>query len=110
VDAAAFDNEPEYQACAAAREEIERRRGDGGPVDPREHVSGVVQEPGCRRRAANGRLVWRAIAHGVAPGRLDGLDLPGNVSFVRAEREDQGMSHRSSSLLRGHRTGASLRP
>ena len=49
VDVAAFDNEREYQACvAAAREEIERRRRDGEPVDPREHVSGVVQEPGYR--------------------------------------------------------------
>jgi len=89
VDVAAFDNEREFEACVAeACEEIERRKRDGEPVDSRERVSGVVQEPGYRRRAANGRLAWRAIAHGVAPGRLDELDLPGNVSFVRAERED----------------------
>ena len=44
--------------------------------------------PGYRRRAANGRLVGRAIAHGVAPRLLDELELPGNVSFVRAERDD----------------------
>jgi hypothetical protein len=89
VDVAAFDNEREFDACAARiREEIERRRRDGEPVDPREHVSGVVQEPGYRRRAANGRLVGRAIAHGVAPRMLDELELPSNVSFVRAERAD----------------------
>lgn len=89
VDVAAFDNEREFEAFAArVQQEIERRRRDGEPVDPREHVSGVLHEPGYRRRAANGRLVERAIAHGVAPRWLDELELPGNMSFVRAEREE----------------------
>jgi hypothetical protein len=89
VDVAAFDNKREYRACMAeVQEEIERRGRDGERVDPRERVSGVVQEPGYLRRAANGRLLGRAIAHGVAPRWLDELELPGNVSFARAERED----------------------
>jgi hypothetical protein len=48
----------------------------------------VVHEPGYCRRAANGRLVGRAIRHGVAPRLLDDLELPSNVGFVRAERAD----------------------
>ena len=89
VDVAAFDNEPEFLACLAdLRGEIERRTRDGEPADPAEHVSGVVHEPGYHRRAANGRLVGRAISHGVAPRLLDDLELPPNVSFVRARRAD----------------------
>jgi hypothetical protein len=89
VDVAAFDNEREFRACMKdVQHEIERRKGDGEPVDPREHVSGVVHEPGYGRRAANGRLVGRAISHGVAPRLLDGLELPSNVSFLRVERAD----------------------
>ncbi len=88
VDVAAFDNEREFLDCIEAlRDEIERRKRDGQPVDPREHISGVVHEPGYRRRAANGRLVWRAVSHGVAPRCLDELELPSNVSFARAERD-----------------------
>jgi hypothetical protein len=89
VDVAAFDNEPEFLGCIAdLGSEIERRKRDGEPVDPAEHVSGVVHEPGYRRRAANGRLVGRAISHGVAPRLLDELELPSNVGFVRAEGAD----------------------
>jgi hypothetical protein len=89
VDVAAFDNEREFLDCIAGlRDELGRRRRDGEPVDPREQLSGVVHEPGYRRRAANGRLVWRAISHGVAPRLLDELEMPSDVSFARAERDD----------------------
>jgi hypothetical protein len=81
----AFDNEQDFLACIDdLRAEIERRRCRGEPVDPREHASGVVHEPGYRRRAANGHLAMRALRHGVAPGRwLDELELPSNVSVER---------------------------
>jgi hypothetical protein len=57
----------------------------GEDVDPREHVSGVVYEPGSRRRAANGRLVMRAIRHGVDPGPwIDELEMPTNIAVFRS--------------------------
>ena len=89
VPVAAFDNEREFLACIAGlRRELDRRRRDGEPVERAEHISGVIHKPEHRRRAANGRLVLRAIRHGVAPRWLDDLELPANVSFVRAERRD----------------------
>jgi hypothetical protein len=87
VVVAAFDNEPEFLACIeSVRHEIKRRRDRGEPVDPREHASGTVHEPGYRRRAANGRLVLRAIRHGAAGSWIDELEMPSNMSVVRAER------------------------
>ena len=84
---AAFDNEPEFRACmASVHAEIGRRRDRGEPVDPREHVSGVVHEPGYLRRAANGHLVTRAIRHGAAGSWIGELELPANMSVVRARR------------------------
>ena len=51
-----------------------------------EHASGVVHEAGYLRRAANGHLVTRAIRHGVAGRWVEELELPSNMSVVRAER------------------------
>lgn len=87
VVVAAFDNEPEFLACLErVRDEIERRKSCGEPVDPREHASGIVHEPGDRRRAANGHLAMRALRRGVAPGPwLDELELPSNISIARAD-------------------------
>lgn len=86
VVVAAFDSRREFSACLKeASQEIERRKSAGEHVDPREHVSGVVREPGSGRRSANGRLVRRAISHGVAPGLwLDDLDMPPNVAVLRS--------------------------
>jgi hypothetical protein len=65
VVVAAFDNEAEYFACVKSiGDEIGWRRERGEPVDPHEHASGVVHEPGYLRRSANGHLVTRAIKHG----------------------------------------------
>jgi len=87
VVVAAFDNEPEFWACMeGVQAEIRRRREAGEPVDPGEHSSGVVHEPGYLRRAANGHLVSRAIRHGVAGRWIGELELPSNMSVVRAER------------------------
>jgi hypothetical protein len=87
VVVAAFDNEPEFRACMdSVRDEIKARRERGEPVDPGEHASGVVHEPGYLRRAANGHLVIRAMRHGATGSWIGQLELPSNMSVVRAER------------------------
>jgi hypothetical protein len=87
VVVAVFDNELEFLACAErVRAEIGERRESGERVDPREHASGVVYEPGYLRRAANGHLLSRALRHGVTALRLEELELPSNMSVLRAER------------------------
>lgn len=84
---AAFDNEAEFDACLkGVQAEIGRRKDRGEAVDPREHASGVVYEPGYLRRAANGHLLRRAVEHGVAGTWIDELELPSNMSVVRAWR------------------------
>lgn len=84
---AAFDNEREFAACMDdVQAEIRRRREAGEPVERSEHASGVVHEAGYLRRAANGHLVTRAIRHGVAGRWVEELELPSNMSVVRAER------------------------
>ena len=89
VVVAAFDNEPEFQACMQeVGAEIRRRRENAENVDRREHASGTICEPGYLRRAANGRLLWRAISHGVAPPRLERLELPSNTSYMTAVRDE----------------------
>jgi hypothetical protein len=87
VVVAAFDNEREFEACMdSVQAEIRRRQDRGEPVDPGEHASGTVHEPGYLRRAANGHLVTRAIRHGVAGRWIEELELPSSMSVVRAER------------------------
>jgi len=87
VVVAAFDNRAEYFACVEGiGAEIARRREGGEPVDPREHASGVVHEPGYLRRSANGRLVTRAIKHRAGGSWLEDLELPSSISVVRMER------------------------
>jgi len=66
--------------------DLRRRRAAGEAVDPRENVSGHVMEPGHLARSANGHLVRRAVEHGVWDPRLDRLELPSNISVMRAER------------------------
>ena len=87
VVVAAFDNEPEFRACMeGVRAEIRRRRDGGDPVDLSEHASGTVHEPGYLRRTPNGHVVTRAIRHGAVGRWIEELELPSNVSVVRAER------------------------
>jgi hypothetical protein len=87
VVVAAFDNEPEFLACIErVGAEIGQRRQRGQDVDSREHASGVVHEPGYRRRAANGHLISRAIKHGVAGLPFDELEVRINMAVFRSER------------------------
>lgn len=86
---AAFDNEREFEACIRnVSAEIKSRRERGERVDAAEHASGVVQEPGYLRRAANGHLLKRATAHGVAGSWTERLDLPSSWAFLRAVRAE----------------------
>ena len=60
---AAFDDEHEFQEFLDARNAELEARHDAGQADPREHVSGVVREPGHRLRAQNRRLLRRGHRH-----------------------------------------------
>jgi hypothetical protein len=83
---AVVDNRREFEAlCDRLNGDLQRRRAFGEAVDPREHISGVVMEPGYLARSANGHLVRRALAHGVFPARLRSLDLPYNMGLVHAD-------------------------
>lgn len=80
----AFDNQREFNACfKEAQAEIERRRDRGEDVDPAEHISGGVREPGDDRRAANGHLVKRSAQHGVDARRwVEDLEMPSSMSML----------------------------
>lgn len=86
VVVAAFDNKQEFRACLdRVQDQIRARRDRGEPVDPAEHASGSVHEPGYQRRAANGHLLKRAIRHGATGSWITELELPSNMSVLRAE-------------------------
>ncbi|MDT5000468.1 MAG: hypothetical protein QOK12_2573 [Mycobacterium sp.] len=92
VVVAAFDNPDEFHADIDARaEQLRARRESGEDVDRLERITGRIYAAGYRRQQRDGHLLRRAIEHGVAPV-LDDLDLPQNVSAVRAVRRssDQG--------------------
>lgn len=63
--------------------DIQRRRLDGGPVGHNEHASGVVYEPGDRRRAAVGHVARRMMEHGVDPRPwIEASELPSNMALL----------------------------
>jgi hypothetical protein len=91
---AAFDNKREYMRMleTLGRElERRRRRSGGDPIDRMEHYTGVVLEPGYRRRQQDERLLQKAIRHGatISDDFLRGLDLPSNVSVMRSKGPKQ---------------------
>jgi len=87
---AAFDNQREFQRCLrAVSADIHRRRTAGEPIDAKEYASGITREAGDDQRAANGRLVTRAIRHGVSPGsRVERLAMPSNIAILRVDMAD----------------------
>lgn len=99
VVVAAFDSRQEFNGCfRTTSEDLERRRAAGEDVDPREHVSGTVREPGAGKRAADGRLLMRARRHGVPLGPwADELELPCNIGILRA-RSDSSARPRGGRL------------
>jgi len=87
VVVAAFDNRREFEACLAeTASELRARQQCGRDAEPSEHVSGVVQERGYRRKQQNARLVHRAMAHGVLPAGVERLELPSSVALLREQR------------------------
>jgi len=67
IVAAAFDNSLEFEAAIdAVAANLRRRRESGEDVDPREHVSGTVLEPGYHRKQQGGRIIKHAIERGAS--------------------------------------------
>jgi hypothetical protein len=90
---AAFDNEREFvRLINKLHRDLQRRRAAGEAVDRSEHYSGVMLEPGYRRRQQNAHLVRRAIQHGatISDELLERLDLPSNVAILRSRSESDG--------------------
>ncbi|MFC8501745.1 hypothetical protein ACFUC1_05265 [Pedococcus sp. NPDC057267] len=103
VVVAAFDNEAEFLASMESiRDDIERRRTAGELIDPNEHASGTVYEPGDRRRAATGHLIRRMMAHGVDPRPcIDMDDLPSNIVFLSADEGRGAWLRQLRRVIRG---------
>lgn len=81
---AAFDDGREFYAfIEQASAELRMRRTAGDDVDPTEHYSGTVLQPGDRRRARDRRILARAIAHGVDVTEISNrLEFPPAADFV----------------------------
>jgi len=85
VVVAAFDNQSEFRAFLDwATATLRARREAGEDVDPREHITGLVYEPGYHRLQRNARLLRRASDHRAVPSNWPELDLPPNVSITRS--------------------------
>jgi hypothetical protein len=85
----AVDNKREFEfLITSLSAELQGRRAAGEAIDPREHYSGTVFEPGHLGRQKNKHLLKRAMKeaqkHGTPiPGAL--LELPSGAGVVRAE-------------------------
>jgi len=106
VVVAAFDNETEFKARLdeVQADLLRRHTVDGPDADPREHVSGVVLEPGHRRMQQNARLLGRAMRHGVPPNDWEDLELPPNVAILAAGRPRPTCQMVASFLQKGPTT------
>ena len=61
----AVNTEREFQELFDAQvAELRQRRAAGDDIDPREHYTGAVKEPGYQHRQRIRRLIWRAGMHG----------------------------------------------
>jgi hypothetical protein len=85
----AFDDAQEFERFLDLRNAALLAGQAAGENDPREHVSGVIHEPGHRVRAQNKRLLRRALAHGVWPAGWDPHNPPEGVSVVSAGDPDR---------------------
>jgi len=76
--------------------DLEPRRDQNPGFDPKKYASGITYEPHHRMRAANGRLIRRAMAHGVPLGDwVDQLELSSDTWVIRFETGDAGGSRRT---------------
>lgn len=88
VVVAVVDSKREFnKLIRSLSDELDLRRASGEAVDPREHITGHVMEPGHLARAANGHLARRAIEHGVFPEQLESMELPGNIAVFRSSEQ-----------------------
>jgi hypothetical protein len=90
---AAFDNEMEFlRLFERLNEDLRRRREAGDPVEPSEHFTGVMLEPGYRRRQQDGRILMRLIRHGatISDDLLAQLELPRGMAYVRSRADGDG--------------------
>jgi hypothetical protein len=74
----AFDDPVEFEDFLQRSHADLQARIRDGQADPREHLTGVLREPGDQRRARQQRMASRAIRHGVSPARLPDVD-PGTA-------------------------------
>jgi GNAT superfamily N-acetyltransferase len=87
---AAYDSSAELvRVIDQLARDLQGRRAAGRFTDPLEHYTGVALEPGYRRKKQAGRLLRRAIRHGatIPNDFMDRLELPSNVSSLRALRD-----------------------
>ncbi len=85
---AAFDNSLEFEAAIhAAAANLRRRRESGEDVDSREHVSGIVLEPGDHRKQQAGRTIKRGATLDAETWDRLGNDLPSGMGVVRFESD-----------------------
>ena len=87
----AFDNKQEFrQLLDRLAGDLKRRRDVGESIDPLEHYTGVMLEPGYLRRQRDGHLLKKAIHHRVSISEemIERLDLPSNMALLRAEKKD----------------------
>ena len=84
---AAFDNKAEFlRLIERLNDDLERRRAAGADVDLSEHYTGVVLEPGYRRRQQDGRILKRLIRRGptISDDLLERLELPQGMAVLRS--------------------------
>jgi hypothetical protein len=89
---AVFDNSLEFEAAIdAAAADLRRRRDLGEDVDPREHISGVVWEPGYHRKQQGRRISKHAIERGITLDRSTwdrpADDLPPGMAVIRFDSD-----------------------
>ena len=88
---AAFDNKREFRRLLdRLAGDLQRRRDAGEPIDPSEHFTGLMLEPGYRRRQRGVRLLKKAIQHRVSLSeeQIERLDLPANMQVLRSEKKE----------------------
>ena len=92
---AAFDNRREFERqMRMLSRELEHRRAKGQPVDPREHYTGLILEPGDQQRQRAGHIMKSAARHHVSiPDevleRLGGL--PRSIARMHILRTGTGL-------------------
>jgi hypothetical protein len=86
-----FDNADEFEASLEELADgLRRRRDVGEAIDPREHYTGSVKQPGSDHRRQLVRIVKNAMKHGVVPSDelLAGTTGAEGFAFFRSRNPD----------------------